>query len=265
MRSRAVLWLSGAFAWLALTLGVAPIANAQLDDYDKVVAEAVREFDAGNYLEARALFERAHAQKPTARTWRALGFCAFDLKHYVQATAELQAALADAHYPLSPEQREETQVTLAKAQSYVAELLLETDPVSARVFVDGQPLATRRARLDAGQHVLVARAEGYRNTELTLTLLGGEQQSARLLMLPLELSPADASRSDHALAKAASAPAAVGGAPALTQRWWFWGVLGVVVAGAVVATVVVVHDHSDKADAGTSQVLLQTLTVAGGR
>src|SRR5215510_11512113 len=77
--------------------------QAQSSEFDSLIGEAVREFAAENFVEARSLFERAHALEPNARTLRALGLCAFELKQYTQAASELDAALKDLRKPLTPE------------------------------------------------------------------------------------------------------------------------------------------------------------------
>ena len=60
---------------------VASTAAAQAEPYQDVVREGIHEFTAGNFVEARTLFERAHALKPSARTFRGLGLISYELKH----------------------------------------------------------------------------------------------------------------------------------------------------------------------------------------
>src|SRR5262245_44373834 len=50
--------------------------------YRQIVSRAVREFDAGNYAEARGLFNRAHELQPNARTHLGLGLAEFELRNY---------------------------------------------------------------------------------------------------------------------------------------------------------------------------------------
>src|SRR5262245_44240118 len=94
-------FLSFACAWL-LCCGwaLSPRAQAQASGgdaaaYRSAVDDAVSEFAAGRFEEARALFKRAHQLSPNARTLRGLGMTAFELRAYVQAIRELRAALAD--------------------------------------------------------------------------------------------------------------------------------------------------------------------------
>jgi tetratricopeptide (TPR) repeat protein len=250
--------------WIAclalLTLQPLAAARAQPDDYDRLVQEAVREFDDANYQEARALFQRAHAQRPSARTSRALGFCSFELHQYVQAIAELDAALGDSKHALTEEQRAQAAATLSKAQSYVGRLTLVTDPVQAKLVIDGRAIRERALQLDPGAHVIVASARGFRSRELTITILGGSEQTVQLPLVALDLEPARAAvpgTSAPASALHASQPPASD--TAITERWWFWTALGVVAAGAALTTLVMLSQHPSKVDAGQSGVLLESL------
>jgi hypothetical protein len=64
------------------------VAPAKADDtlaplaYRETIAEALEEYQAQNYLEAYALFARAHALWPSARTFRGLGVVSFELHRY---------------------------------------------------------------------------------------------------------------------------------------------------------------------------------------
>src|ERR1700761_4106297 len=107
-------------------------AQAPDDAYDRSIADAIREFDAANYQEARALFQRAHNQRPSARTSRALGFCSFELHQYLQAARELQDALGDTRHALTEEQRSEASATLIKARSFIGQLTVVTEPPQAK-------------------------------------------------------------------------------------------------------------------------------------
>ena len=256
----------------ALVLGIwltyAGPGHAQ-SSYDNLIQEALQEFGAANYVEARILFARASEIKPGARTLRALGFCDYELKHYVEAIKELQAALADTRNALTSEQRVEVTAALLKAQRFVGQLVLETQPVDAAVLLDGRSVQGRSWMVDAGDHTLAASAPGHRSSDLKLTVQPGKETHTRLLLSPLNIVPAQAARAGEvdgsqssqapvaSTSDAADAPRDSGGGGVLT-RWWFWTAVGVVVVGAAVATVVVVN-RPEKTDAGTSGVILHAL------
>src|SRR6188508_389327 len=96
--------LLGCFAVLLTARLVLPGgASAQAADdaaYRASVDEAVAEFSAGHWEEARTLFKRAHERQPNARTLRGMGMAAFEMRMYVTAIRELEAALRDARKPL---------------------------------------------------------------------------------------------------------------------------------------------------------------------
>ena len=131
-------------------------AQAPANDsaYRATVDEAVREFGAGRFEEARALFKRAHGLSPNARTLRGLGMTAFELRAYVQAIRELQAALADKRKPLEGELRIKVEALLDKSRKFVGVVRLELDPKDASVLLDGKPrVSTERSLLlDAVTH-----------------------------------------------------------------------------------------------------------------
>jgi hypothetical protein len=91
-----------------------------------------------------------------------------------------------------------------------AVLRVATRP-AADIALDGRPLGRSplEARVAPGSHVLVARADGYRDQKIALSIALGERRDF-----------------DVQLEKT----------PAITSRWWFWTGVVVVVAGGVAAT-----------------------------
>src|SRR5688572_7233282 len=65
--------------------------------YDDLIKRAIVEFDNSHCAEARALFRRAHELSANARTFRGLGITAFELRRYLEASAELKASLDDSN------------------------------------------------------------------------------------------------------------------------------------------------------------------------
>lgn len=216
----------------------------------------MREYAAGNFVEARSLFEHAHALRPSARTWRALGFCAYELKRYVQAVTELDAAREDLRNPMTPEQLREADATRAKAERYVAELRLEIEPEDARVLLDGQPMVGRRLRVNAGEHVVAASAPGHRSRDLTLTLVGGRSQEVELVLPPVDLSVEVPAGAQPAAVPTGSSDASAD-STSLTERWWFWAALGGVVVAGAIGTWAAVSGAQSSPEQGTTGVTLR--------
>lgn len=97
-----------------------------------------------------------------------------------------------------------------------ATLRLDVSPPAARMLVDGLDVGTgaTERRLPSGGHVVEARLEGHRPYLASVEL--AERQS---LDLHLQLEP-ERGRD-------------------VTEEWWFWTTIGVIVAGGVVAGVVI--------------------------
>ncbi|MEY4508383.1 MAG: hypothetical protein RLZZ450_505 [Pseudomonadota bacterium] len=94
----------------------APSAPAASSEYLTAVQAAVDAYNEHRLTDARAHFERAHALKPSARTWHGLGLCSFELGHFEQAADELQTALDDTRAPLAGDVRDEAIAMVRSAQ-----------------------------------------------------------------------------------------------------------------------------------------------------
>lgn len=67
---------------------------AEPTGYRELIAEAVAEYEARHFEEARALFRRAHAMFPNARTMRGQGMAEFELRNYRGAIQCFESALS---------------------------------------------------------------------------------------------------------------------------------------------------------------------------
>jgi len=239
---------------LLASVAAPPRASAQpaADDgaYRATIDEAVREFSAGRFEEARALFKRAHELSPNARTLRGLGMTAFELRAYVQAIRELQAALDDKRKPLEGELRTKVDALLDKSRKFVGVLRLELDPRNASVLVDGKPPTFETdgsLLLDAGTHVISATAPKYKATNVRVLVEGDTKQTVRV---PLEstafqqsmIAPIDAEqvakekdqKDAAAVTEPPPEPAADDGG-STTQAWAIGTSIGAGVFGATAA------------------------------
>jgi len=93
-RGKALLWI------VVLSLCGPSLPVLAQDDADaeymEIVGEALQEFDAGAWVDARASFRHAHRLQPNARTFRGLGMVAYELREYVDAVRYLERAMLDA-------------------------------------------------------------------------------------------------------------------------------------------------------------------------
>ena len=175
--------------WLATASGAhaqQPQPAPESPEYRRTIDDAVEEFRAGHWEEARALFGRAHEIEPSARTLRGLGMTAFELRMYVQSMRELDAALRETRKPLEGGMRAAAEALIVKARAFVARVQIVPNPKEAALVLDGRAPALEpdgRVSLDAGLHVVSATADGYKPSSLRFAVEGGRDQ---VLQLPLE-------------------------------------------------------------------------------
>lgn len=194
--------------------------------YRGTIEDAVSEFSAGRYEEARALFKRAHELSPNARTLRGMGMTAYELRMYVQALRELGAALQETRKPLDANLRANVEGLLAKARAFVGRVEPQLEPKEAKLLVDGKPPELEpdgTLLLDAGTHVLSATADGHKPVSVRIAIEGGSNQSLRLPLEPLPqlaggVPALDPNASEAAQPEPAEAPAAATAAPATEPR-----------------------------------------------
>ncbi|HKP57574.1 MAG TPA: hypothetical protein VJV78_12675 [Polyangiales bacterium] len=244
-------------AFLALALVACQVVSTPADaqdapaKYEDLIDDAVHEFQLGNFIEARTLFEHAHKERPNARTLRGLGFCAFELHHYGQAVRELEAALRDDRLPLTADQQADVRATLDKAQRYVGSLIIELEPAGANLTVDGQATISGEMLVDIGEHVIAASAAGHLPREQRVTVTGGQRVRVRVKLSPDPLSPQNVAASQPASTQPAAAPSA-SRSKSVFEQWWFWTLAGVAVSGIAVGTIIAVSDQPASPSEGNS-------------
>jgi tetratricopeptide (TPR) repeat protein len=202
----------------AQDLGLEPPA------YRGLIDEAMLEWSAKNYDEALALFLRAHALFPSARSHRGIAMTEFELRNYPACIAQIEAALRSNVRPLDIKLRLDAERLLARAQAFVGRLVVTTTPRASELRLDGQPLSDEdRAResivVKLGEHTIEALVADFEPEKRVVRVRGGEFERLSILFTR---------RSDpHE------------GAPA-SRTWlrspWLWSAVGVVVTGAVVGT-----------------------------
>jgi hypothetical protein len=220
----------------------APEAGAREPaEYRKIINRAVREFDAGNYPEARAVFSRAHELYPNARTHLGLGLTAYELRNYSASIEHLEKALASTVKPLNTELRKSAEDVLAKAHDLIGRVQLEIQPSAGRVLVDGVPVALIDGQalvLEVGDHTIEVQTAGYLPERRSLSIVGGEQVKLSVVLSQPEQAPASA-QSERA-APPPDVPDRDDRGSGKQRRWykspWLWVSVGVVVVAGGVAT-----------------------------
>jgi hypothetical protein len=269
-------WERFAAAVLAAVMCVALAAGAHAqsdeDAYRELVRNALAEFDAKNWAESLALFRRAHAAQPSARTLRGLGMVAFEMQDYVEARSQLSAALRDPRKPLDGELRTTTEALLARTRQLIGRARITLEPASAALRFDGKRIDLPEGGelwMKAGSHVLIAEAVGHHTQRTEIDVLGGEDLELELKLEPALLARQGAApEAGHERAVSESLSSAPDGAEdrdddALTGKWWFWAGAGALAVG--IGAAVVLLASGDEADGevqkGTDGVIITTLSL----
>jgi hypothetical protein len=215
----------------AMATGAAAPAAAQEADppeYAGLIDGALAEFQAGRWAEARALFQRAHAILPNARTLRGIGMAAFEMADYPAAADALEDALASEARPLTDEQREQVTTLLGRARLLIGRFVVPAASEDVRLSVDGVvttpgggwPASAGVIELGVGTHEVVMRDRDGHTSRVRVVVRGGEETG-------LELSPPSGATSSG------SSQGGEGGGGDVTP-WILAGVgAGVAIAGGV--------------------------------
>lgn len=183
--------------------------------YQSAIAEAVTEFSAGRWAEARALFKRAHSLSPNARTLRGMGMCAYELRMYVPALRELLGALQEKRRPLDEAQRIQVNQLVAQASNFIGRFHVTLLPAGTALVVDDKPVKLDPGNLlflELGEHRIAASAEGYQPMQQRVRVEGMETRELRIELQPVApvaaaaVAPAAGAQPEQS----SSAPAAPG-------------------------------------------------------
>jgi hypothetical protein len=227
------------------TSAQAPPASAEPPPgYSEAVDEAIGEFNARRFAEARALFLRAHELSPNARTLRGLGASEFELRNYGESVRYLEQALACEARALEGDLRARAERLLERARGFVARFELSIQPASSTTVVDGVPLPkTRELLLEVGDHTLEVQAPGYRPEKRLLRIRGGESQRLHIeLTMRIDLTlrqPEE--RNERRLYKSP----------------WLWTAVGVLLVGSATAVALALQAREPHYAGGTAGAVVK--------
>jgi hypothetical protein len=238
-------------ALLVFLIGASAAATARAADDDStpisvLIGDAVAEYEAGHYQEARALFRQAHEKSPTARTLRGIGMASFELRDYVEATRALTASLRDTRRPLTAEQKRHAEALLARAHTFVGRFTMKLKPAGASLFVDGHPAEMEPdgiLLLAFGRHQLSLRCSTCAPAEKDeeINVAGGERREIELALAPAPPPPAPDTTGGTGSGTSGGGTAGIvsppgGGADASAERShahiWLAGLAGAAAIGA---------------------------------
>jgi hypothetical protein len=236
-------------------------------EYRALIDDAVREYEARHFEEARSLFARAVSLQPSARAYRGLGMSEFELRNYLDSADNLERSLASHIRPIEGELRAETERLLTRARGFLARYVVVTQPRETRVFVDGNEAKLSpvgELLVPVGDHTLEFRAEGFL-TERQLRKVNGGEQEQVLVFLKTVPSPAEVAAAAPVTADTGTkGPLSTredrepGRAP-LYKNPWLWTAVGVVVVAAAVGTGLALSGGGTRTEAAISSDPAATL------
>lgn len=238
-------------AWAVMLASPASADNVEDPSaYRALVSDALDEFEAGNYAEARSLFARAHSLHPSARTLRGLGLSSFELREYRSAVEYLERALESDVHPLDPPLREVTEQVVARARGFIGRFTVHVEPAYAQLRIDGMNAEAGALELEVGSHVLDVEAPGHRPERRMLRVLGGEDEQVLVVLTPLARTIAGLGRGP-----AAPQPLSTGhdqsadrSGPPLYRSGWLW--VGIGMVAVAVGVVLGVAGHRARGSVG---------------
>jgi hypothetical protein len=201
-------------------------SDAEVAGYRPLLEEAVKEYDATNYSEARALFLKAIALSPNARAYRGLGMAEFELRNYADCVASLEVAMSSQLKPLDSALRAETGLLLNRARNFIAVVQLDLAPSGTHVVLDGAPVVldpARGFRLNPGDHAFEFHAPGFASQARKLGVKGGENERWSISLVPAVAASESVSAGAHTFeAGPVERPRPIYKSP------WLWGGVGAV-------------------------------------
>jgi tetratricopeptide (TPR) repeat protein len=239
--------------------------------YAALLKQGVDAFTQGEWQAARAAFERAHAIEPTARTYRGLALCDFELGNYAHSVRELEAALNDPRRPLTAELRVQVLRTLERAMRDAGRVHLMLPEGVSELRVDGHVEHLPEGGvvlLDPGSHTLLVSIDGRERITRQIEIDNGESQNLIIAALPLrhaELQPlgvgATAAAAQQQPVQVLQPMAAASSGP----RIWSWVGLGLTAAaGAGAAGLAVATGEKHAAFSAQQQAYAARLAAGDG-
>lgn len=179
----------------AFVVGLAAMSPAiavaqEPSTYERLVDEAVSEFEAGHYEEALSAFEQAYKEKASARALRGVAKSLFELRSYARCVTTIERALASDVDPLPENLRADLESLRERALRFVGEASIDVTPTHATLRLDGQGVAAGTARaLDVGTHTVEASAPDHHPQTRRFEIHGRETTKVTITLEPVRLAP----------------------------------------------------------------------------
>lgn len=221
-------------AWLAAILGVSSPIGAAAQPTPEQMEEAGRLFQRGieaargeQWEDARRLFEESLAIAPVPVTRFNLAGAQVRTGQLAEGAASYRRFLAEASGGRAARYRTEAERALAALEPRLAHIIVVLDGLEAndRVLLDGREIAgaaDERHEVSPGAHVLTIERDGNVAARERVEVAEGEEREVTLVARPVQV-PVGAPPTERP-----------DGGGVLSSPW-FWGGVGVVVVGGLIA------------------------------
>jgi hypothetical protein len=229
-------------------------AIARADDVESLLKRSNELRRAGRDRDALAELEKAAKIERSARVVAQLALAEQALGLWVKAEADMKEALAGGHDAWIRKNHASLEQALQLIGKHLGTLDLWGEPAGAEVLVEEQTAGTlplpQPLRVPEGEVSVTVRAPGFTTARRAFQITAGEYRREHLTLhaaapavppaLDLPRAGGEANRgADASLVTGAGQPGpAPEGARPIYARWWFWVGIGVVVAGATAAALV---------------------------
>ena len=163
----------------------APDASDRTAEARRHFKIGIRLYQDGNYLGALAEFEAAYAAKPGPGSLQNVALCQKALFRYGEGATTLEQLLARHAAELSDREQKAVRDAITELKALVGSIVVEVEPASAKVTVDGRavPLSELRAgvEVNVGEHTVVADEAGFARLVRVVSVASGQKK------LPVEM------------------------------------------------------------------------------
>jgi hypothetical protein len=165
---------------IAVQVSRPTVACAQEATYGELMRDAQREAEDGEYASARLLYRKAYVVQANAGSLLGAALASVKLGDFADAVRTGRAALVERHAPLDASDRARAEALVEDALRKVAVYVVDAQPSSAEVAVDGEPVPLSDGRelvVAPGHHMLRAIADGYVPKLLEVDAVAGKRDS----------------------------------------------------------------------------------------
>jgi tetratricopeptide (TPR) repeat protein len=220
-------------------------ADPKTDAAEALIQEGIKLRRVGRDDAALEKFDRAYGLTPTPRAAAQKGLCLQALGRFTEAEVLLAQSLEGDADPWVAKNRSTIKDSIEVVKTKIGRFEISGSPVGAHVTVDGREVGqfplSGMVRINEGAAVLEVQADGYVSERTSLQVQGASfrqlefrlKKTATVAAAPMPQNTAitDSNEGIGANANDASTDAPV------YKKAWFWGAVGVVVVGGVVAAI----------------------------